>query len=33
MFNLSIEVPRDLFGHHLHGLDPDKTQPIVDFFK
>ncbi len=26
------EIPRDLFGHHPHGLDPDKTQPIVDFF-
>ena len=25
-------IPRDLFGHHPHGLDPDKTQPIVDFF-
>ncbi len=23
---------RDLFGHHPHGLDPDKTQPVVDFF-
>ena len=21
------------FGHHPHGLDPDKTQPIVDFFQ
>ena len=20
------------FGHHPHGLDPDKTRPIVDFF-
>ena len=20
------------FGHHPHGLDPDKTGPIVDFF-
>ncbi len=26
------EIPRDLFGHHPHGLDPDKTKPIVDFF-
>ena len=26
-------VKRDLFGHHPHGLDPDKTQPIVDFFR
>ena len=26
------EIPRNLFGHHPHGLDPDKTQPIVDFF-
>ena len=25
-------VRRDLFGHHPHGLDPDKTRPIVDFF-
>lgn len=25
-------IPRDLFGHHPHGLDPDKTHPIVDFF-
>ena len=25
-------IPRDLFGHPPHGLDPDKTQPIVDFF-
>jgi hypothetical protein len=25
-------IPRDLFGHHPHGLDPDKTQPIADFF-
>lgn len=23
---------RPLFGHHPHGLDPDKTGPIVDFF-
>jgi len=23
---------RKLFGHHPHGLDPDKTQQIVDFF-
>ena len=27
------EVPRGLFGHHPHGLDPDKTKPVVDFFK
>ena len=26
------EIPRDLFGHHPHGLDPGHTQPIVDFF-
>ena len=26
------EIPRDFFGHHPHGLDPDKTRPIVDFF-
>ena len=26
------EIPRDFFGHHPHGLDPDKTKPIVDFF-
>lgn len=26
------EMPRELFGHHPHGLDPDATQPIVDFF-
>lgn len=26
------EIPRNLFGHHPHGLDPDKTRPIVDFF-
>ena len=25
-------IRRDLFGHHPHGLDPDKTRPIVDFF-
>ena len=25
-------VARDMFGHHPHGLDPGKTQPIVDFF-
>ena len=25
------EIPRDLFGHHPHGLDPDKLKPIVDF--
>ena len=25
-------VKRPLFGHHPHGLDPDKTRPIVDFF-
>jgi len=24
---------RDLFGHHPHGLDPDKTSQITDFFK
>jgi len=24
---------RDGFGHHPHGLDPDKTQQITDFFK
>ena len=23
---------RTAFGHHPHGLDPDKTGPIVDFF-
>ena len=23
---------RDLFGHHPHGTDPDKTSCIVDFF-
>ena len=23
---------RDLFGHHPHGTDPDKTACIVDFF-
>lgn len=23
---------RPLFGHHPHGLDPDKVKPIVDFF-
>ncbi len=23
---------RDLFGHHPHGVDPDKTAPIRDFF-
>jgi pimeloyl-ACP methyl ester carboxylesterase len=27
------EIPRNFFGHHPHGLDPDKTKPIVDFFK
>ncbi len=27
------EIPRDFFGHHPHGLDPDKTKPIVDFFQ
>ena len=26
------EISRGLFGHHPHGLDPDKTKPIVDFF-
>jgi len=26
-------VKRDYFGHHPHGLDPDKTKPIVDFFQ
>ena len=25
-------IRRALFGHHPHGLDPDKTRPIVDFF-
>lgn len=25
-------MKRALFGHHPHGLDPDKTDPIVDFF-
>ena len=25
-------VKRAMFGHHPHGLDPDKTGPIVDFF-
>ena len=25
-------IRRNLFGHHPHGLDPDKTRPIVDFF-
>lgn len=25
-------VPRNLWGHHPHGLDPDKTAAIVDFF-
>lgn len=29
--NIQI-TKRNLFGHHPHGLDPDKTQPIVDFF-
>jgi len=24
---------RDLFGHHPHGLDPDKTGMIVEFFE
>jgi len=24
---------RELFGHHPHGLDPDKTGAIVEFFK
>ncbi len=24
---------RPLFGHHPHGLDPDKTTPITDFFR
>ena len=28
---ITIEY-RHLFGHHPHGLDPDKTAPIVDFF-
>ena len=23
---------RDLFGHHPHGLDPDKTATISNFF-
>ncbi len=23
---------RNLYGHHPHGLDPNKTSPIVDFF-
>ena len=27
------EIPRGLFGHHPHGLDPDGTRPIVDFFR
>jgi pimeloyl-ACP methyl ester carboxylesterase len=27
------EIPRGLFGHHPHGLDPDSTGPIVDFFQ
>ena len=26
-------VKRSLFGHHPHGLDPDKTKTITDFFK
>ena len=25
-------MKRGLFGHHPHGLDPNKTQPVVDFF-
>ncbi len=24
---------RTMFGHHPHGVDPDKTKKIVDFFK
>ena len=24
---------RRLFGHHPHGLDPNKTAPIVEFFE
>lgn len=27
-----IVEKRELFGHHPHGVDPDKTQPILDFF-
>ena len=26
-------IRRAAFGHHPHGLDPDKTQPIIDFFR
>jgi len=26
-------VYRDLFGHHPHGLDPDKTEKIRSFFE
>ena len=26
-------VKRDCFGHHPHGLDPDKTGAIVNFFR
>ena len=26
------EVKRDLYGHHPHGLDPDQTKTITDFF-
>lgn len=26
-------VKRDLFGHHPHGTDPDKTATITNFFK
>jgi len=30
----SIEIKkRGLFGHHPHGLDPDKTGAIVEFFE
>lgn len=25
-------IKRNLFGHHPHGVDPDKTEPIVKFF-
>ena len=27
------EIPRGMFGHHPHGLDPNATWPIVDFFR
>ena len=29
--NIKVDY-RGGFGHHPHGLDPNKTQPIIDFF-